>query len=1319
MRRFVITTTLFLLCLLWLGSGADTLAEGRKLTIMVYMCGSNLESEGGSAMEDIQEMLAAFPEGQETALLVMTGGSNVEAQSSYFQTDNAGVYEIASGGRIRKLKDSPSSSNMGDGGTLAAFLRFCQDQRPADHYALILWNHGGGPLEGVCWDETGDPDHLTMEELTNALRESLTGKLEWIGFDACLMGSLEVAGVLIPYANYMIASQEMEPSFGWNYGFLKELDPAAGGAQAGRQIVDAYFSGRENSSEILTLACIDLGKVDDVIAALDPVFLPLSRTLDNERYQAVSARRMKTIGFGKAQPDDLSSGYDLVDVRDMVESLEPTEDTGLLLEKLDGAVVYNRANEDGANGLTVYYPFENKTRFTTEWRERYAAYSFSAGYQAYVEAFGRILTGEELMAWMNLVPSAGLPDEAGYYPFEMHLTEEQARNVVSAQVMIIGDTVTSRLGDNCVLLATCGAELGEDNVLRGKWDGRCLYVETEQETVGPVSFRQTDDEKKKLVTAYYVQEGSSDLQGKVVQFELDAGDQAEYPEISRIIAWDDVTESFSSRNQFSEDGYDQVIFWNIRKSIPDIGEDLVLPPMNQWAEESKEISFPRIILPKSWKLHMISQNSGRQLYAMFRLVDSQHQVVCSIPVAVPNPYRTVFTPVTDAAVTDDLQAELACALDTSPDRKGFHLEWAFHNSGERKIKIGIRNPVINDTRLIGSSYVAAYGNNTSFHDMHLSFYDIAGLDHLESVSGVLELTTEEEETRYVPFRFSFSGEDLTDAETPEPLAQAGQDGVAMTLLGIEPGSFSRLNTYVLVDNNSGEELATRSVSINELTLSAFSDPIPPGLSRVAVLEADNECASVSLKIREDEPYQVTYIEYYLLQAMGNRDIREVTIEASVGEDIRLFSMPLHDPLPLTDPVPVVNKGITYPVWNPPDDLPLPQQDRLPVLAENDDVRIRLRRMVTGLNGIAMSIEIENRSDHRIRMDAGNCAINGQQAAASITGSDISPHKTRVKDMEIVGFTLPEGEDTIREIALSFYDAEYLSSSDAVSATIIPEKPIHLEENGGIWMNGERFTTVPARLPDKPEEKESVEADSAFLIARDLAVPESAGSYSNALDSGLLPVETAGATECKAAVIRKTDEGWLQILTIQDLEPDEEGRLVLRHPGLILTVEEDPSIGVMTSFFTGTDGTLNGNARLGASVMTESWETVTLKNIRWSLNLNTNTGEVDSFEQDIVPSEPVSLLSTSFLTCEIRPETNAEGFLPHISDIPTRNDFDWFLNTPEVTASHPVRLMLRPVTPEDELYVLFSIALEDGTRRSLPPVPYPDFVSDRKTIDSSQ
>jgi len=80
-------------CLLLL---APLAAHGEEaqydLTLMVYMCGSNLESEYGSASEDIREMLSSGCDFSRTKVLVMTGGAT--RWDSAIEPDRLTVLEL-------------------------------------------------------------------------------------------------------------------------------------------------------------------------------------------------------------------------------------------------------------------------------------------------------------------------------------------------------------------------------------------------------------------------------------------------------------------------------------------------------------------------------------------------------------------------------------------------------------------------------------------------------------------------------------------------------------------------------------------------------------------------------------------------------------------------------------------------------------------------------------------------------------------------------------------------------------------------------------------------------------------------------------------------------------------------------------------------------------------------------------------------------------------------------------------------------------------------------------------------------------------------
>ena len=165
----------------------------------------------------------------------------------------------------RIVANTVSTADMGAPECLSSFINYCTEYYPARHYSLICWDHGGGPVYGYGYDELHSYDSLLLQEMKEAMGETQfnkDNKLDFIGFDACLMGSLETASTWQEYADYMIASQETEAGAGWNYSFLKDL-PSVTAKEAAENIVSAYGQYyEENRTQFFapdaTLAALDL-----------------------------------------------------------------------------------------------------------------------------------------------------------------------------------------------------------------------------------------------------------------------------------------------------------------------------------------------------------------------------------------------------------------------------------------------------------------------------------------------------------------------------------------------------------------------------------------------------------------------------------------------------------------------------------------------------------------------------------------------------------------------------------------------------------------------------------------------------------------------------------------------------------------------------------------------------------------------------------------------------------------------------------------------------------------------------------------------------
>ncbi|MBQ3279741.1 MAG: hypothetical protein IJG94_11370 [Clostridia bacterium] len=446
-------------------------AEAEKpLTLMVYMAGSDLETQNGAATADIQEMIGAGCDYSQANIVILAGGA--EHWQMGFSAGELTVAEL--GARGMRIRDRWPGASMGEPETLSSFLAYAAENYPAREYALIIWNHGGGPLEGVCYDELYNSDRLSLEDLQNALEESPFGenrKLSWIGFDACLMASLETAIVCSDFAKYMIASQETEPAAGWNYSFLNHVAENPDGSVVGPAVVDAYMQANPDIPT-LTLSCIDLSRVGLVRIAVSNLFQRLRDQLNRETFSSLSNRRRDTRSFGRRTT---LSDYDLADLYHLSEqySSNAPELAEAVQAALDYAVIYNSSHQENAHGLSLYSPYYNKKTYQSGWIRTYEKLELPTSYLSWIRRYSSFWLGDQLADWSNLRGSALPAAEDGSQTLEMTLTKEQQEHFATAKLVILRDQGY----DNAYFQVYEQANLEPENgVLRADYDFRCLYV---------------------------------------------------------------------------------------------------------------------------------------------------------------------------------------------------------------------------------------------------------------------------------------------------------------------------------------------------------------------------------------------------------------------------------------------------------------------------------------------------------------------------------------------------------------------------------------------------------------------------------------------------------------------------------------------------------------------------------------------------------------------------------------------------------------------------------------------------------------------------
>ncbi|HWR19490.1 MAG TPA: clostripain-related cysteine peptidase [Clostridia bacterium] len=332
---------------------------GDTWTILVYLCGTDLETNGGYASINVQEMALAA-QSDKVNVIFETGGTQ---QWAIDGIDPSQVQRWKVVPENIELVDSQPLSNMGEAQTLGDFLKWGVESYPADKYMCLLWDHGGGSVAGIAVDELHGGDMLNLKEVSLAL--SMAGvQFELIGFDACLMSTMETAAALTPYARYMVASQELEPGTGWDYtAWLNTLvaDPTADGLVLGTTICDSFYAkcAAGGTESLATLAVTDLSQIPALTSAFNAMAAEMKGfTSVAEKLQPLTQAIVRAENYGG---NNDSEGYtNMVDLGDLTLCAEGVlSDTGdALLEALFAAVPYRVAGDgrQRSNGLSIYVP---------------------------------------------------------------------------------------------------------------------------------------------------------------------------------------------------------------------------------------------------------------------------------------------------------------------------------------------------------------------------------------------------------------------------------------------------------------------------------------------------------------------------------------------------------------------------------------------------------------------------------------------------------------------------------------------------------------------------------------------------------------------------------------------------------------------------------------------------------------------------------------------------------------------------------------------------------------------------------------------------
>lgn len=361
--------------------------KAEKTLFAVYMVGSDLEddlqprnhvpdeqelggiSKIGAGSIDIKEMLLAWEQmsdGEKSHIdtIVAFGGARKEGWQGVKYADLPCLSQDAEDGYfgndscyLEQQNDFPMSTEE----SLSHFLDFL-DQHYAEHGRKIFqfWNHGLSYL-GVGYDSSSleSKDYITLPEIRHAFKTNLS-HFDLVGFDACLMASLEVAQTMAPYADYMLASEELEPGHGWQYtDVLEHLVRYADKpvTDLGEKLVDSFLdhaSHQSKNSNYKTLSLLDLKHVDTLVSEIDQLVSGLGSNHFEALLQALQAAQR----FGEEPRNHLDYAVDFKDwVQHISQNVPETQvQAESAIRAAEDLVLYSRHDsaKPNAYGISIY-----------------------------------------------------------------------------------------------------------------------------------------------------------------------------------------------------------------------------------------------------------------------------------------------------------------------------------------------------------------------------------------------------------------------------------------------------------------------------------------------------------------------------------------------------------------------------------------------------------------------------------------------------------------------------------------------------------------------------------------------------------------------------------------------------------------------------------------------------------------------------------------------------------------------------------------------------------------------------------------------------
>lgn len=480
-------------------------------TIMIYMVGSNLESESGLGTVDLNSINYNNMDNKNINVVLIAGGSE-RWDNNYIDENETSIYELTASG-YKKVK-TQDIQNMGDSKVFSNYLNYVYENYKTDKYDLIFWNHGGAIYGSEFDDLSGD--NLTLEEMRVGLSNSnfnKNNKLETVIFRTCLNGTIEIADTFKDYSDYLVASEEITlgSSITGVLNFINDIEPNDTGTDVGIKFVNSYkeqISKLKNyygSSEYIysTYSVVDLSKIEKLVESLNSFVDDINVS---ENYNKIAKTRSNLYQYAYTQSSDPT--YDTVDLYNLVNNLKDLslDKANVVLNNLESAIVYNWATNDKSRGMSIYFPYNGSNDIKKYFLNVYKSLNSFSSYNNFISNFYLVQTNQTRAYSFNS-NKTNIKTTNNKSDFSLELTDEQLEGYARAEYLVFMDK-----GEGYYWPVYKGKEVTLDgNTLNASINGNHLKVKNETgDFVIPLFETYNEDDYIKYSTNVVLEDLSSD-----------------------------------------------------------------------------------------------------------------------------------------------------------------------------------------------------------------------------------------------------------------------------------------------------------------------------------------------------------------------------------------------------------------------------------------------------------------------------------------------------------------------------------------------------------------------------------------------------------------------------------------------------------------------------------------------------------------------------------------------------------------------------------------------------------------------------------------